>query len=108
MANMNVAKGASLQAVTANRLDDGIVVYLGQDGRWSEDLGAARLAETKPELEALEEDAAKAVADRIVIGPYPIAVVLEDGIAVATSVRERIRASHRTTLTKDWYDVPLR
>jgi hypothetical protein len=26
---------------------------------------------------------------------------------VATSVRERIRAAHRTTLTKDWYDVPL-
>jgi hypothetical protein len=25
----------------------------------------------------------------------------------ALSVRERIRASHRTTLTKDWYDVPL-
>jgi hypothetical protein len=30
-----------------------------------------------------------------------------DGVPVALSVRERIRASHRTTLTKDWYDVPL-
>jgi hypothetical protein len=34
-------------------------------------------------------------------------VALNDGVPVATSVRERIRASHRTTLTKDWYDVPL-
>jgi hypothetical protein len=28
-------------------------------------------------------------------------------VPVALSVRERIRAAHRTTLTKDWYDVPL-
>jgi hypothetical protein len=34
-------------------------------------------------------------------------VTLHDGVPVATSVRERIRAAHRTTLTKDWYDVPL-
>jgi hypothetical protein len=34
-------------------------------------------------------------------------VALHDGVPVALSVRERIRASHRTTLTKDWYDVPL-
>jgi hypothetical protein len=34
-------------------------------------------------------------------------VALNDGVPVALSVRERIRAAHRTTLTKDWYDVPL-
>jgi hypothetical protein len=34
-------------------------------------------------------------------------VAVENGDVRALSVRERIRASHRTTLTKDWYDVPL-
>ena len=32
---------------------------------------------------------------------------VKDGEIDPLSVRERIRASHRTTLTKDWYDVPL-
>jgi hypothetical protein len=31
----------------------------------------------------------------------------DDGAIDPLSVRERIRAAHRTTLTKDWYDVPL-
>jgi hypothetical protein len=34
-------------------------------------------------------------------------VAVRDGTVDPLSVRERIRAAHRTTLTKDWYDVPL-
>jgi hypothetical protein len=34
-------------------------------------------------------------------------VAVEGDEVQALSVRERIRAAHRTTLTKDWYDVPL-
>jgi hypothetical protein len=65
------------------------------------------LAFTEEETKALESEAAKAVAERRVVAVYPMDVALHDGVPVATSVRERIRASHRTTLTKDWYDVPL-
>ena len=93
--------------VTANRLIDGIVVYLDPDGGWVEELARAKLAETEDETKALESEAAKAVAERRVVAVYPMEVALNDGVPVATSVRERIRASHRTTLTKDWYDVPL-
>jgi len=93
--------------VTANRLVDGIVVYLAPDGSWVEDLARARLAGTEEETKALESEAAKAVAERRVVAIYPMEVTLHDGVPVALSVRERIRASHRTTLTKDWYDVPL-
>jgi hypothetical protein len=93
--------------VTANRLIDGIVVYLGPDGGWVEELARAKLADTDDETKALEAEAAKAVAERRVVAVYPMEVALNDGVPVATSVRERIRASHRTTLTKDWYDVPL-
>jgi hypothetical protein len=93
--------------VTANRLLDGIVVYLAPDGGWVEELACAKLAVTEEETKALESEAAKAVAERRVVAVYPMEVALADGVPVATSVRERIRASHRTTLTEDWYDVPL-
>ena len=93
--------------VTANRLIDGIVVYLAPNGGWVEELARAKLADTEEETRALESEAAKAVAGRLVVAVYPMEVALHDHVPVALSVRERIRASHRTTLTKDWYDVPL-
>jgi Protein of unknown function (DUF2849) len=93
--------------VTANRLIDGIVVYLAPDGGWVEELARAKLADTEAETKALESEAAKAVAERRVVAVYPMEITLHDGVPMANSVRERIRASHRTTLTKDWYDVPL-
>ena len=71
------------------------------------ELARAKLADTVDETKALESEAAKAVAERRVVAVYPMEVALNDGVPVATSVRERIRAAHRTTLTKDWYDVPL-
>jgi hypothetical protein len=93
--------------VTANRLIDGIVVYLAKDGGWTEEIGRARLAETEDEVKALEAEAAKDVAARKVVAVYPMDVAVRDGTVDPLSVRERIRAAHRTTLTKDWYDVPL-
>lgn len=93
--------------VTANRLIDGIVVYLAPDGSWTEEIGRARLAETEDETKVLEAEAARDVAARKVVAVYPMEVGLHDGVVDPLSVRERIRAAHRTTLTKDWYDVPL-
>ena len=93
--------------VTANRLRDGIVVYLASDGSWTEEIGRARIAETEDDLAALEARAAEDVKARKVVAVYAMDVALHDGAVDPLSVRERIRASHRTTLTKDWYDVPL-
>jgi hypothetical protein len=93
--------------VTANRLTDGIVVYLAPDGSWTEEIARARFAETEDETQAIEAEAEQAVKQRIVVGVYPMPVELKDGTVDPLSVRERIRAAHRTTLTKDWYDVPL-
>ena len=59
------------EVVTANRLTDGIVVYLDRDGGWTEKLGQARVADTEDETKALEAEAAKAVAARIVVAVYP-------------------------------------
>jgi len=93
--------------VTANRLTDGIVVYLAPDGGWVEDIARARFAETEEETTALEAIGEKAVKDRIVVAMYAMPVEIKDGEVDPLSVREKIRAAHRTTLTKDWYDVPL-
>jgi len=93
--------------ITANRLTDGIVVYLASGGEWTEQIAEARLADTDEEIKALEAEAEEAVQERLVISVYPMPVALNDGAVDPLSVRERIRAAHRTTLTKDWYDVPL-
>ncbi|MGE5259975.1 MAG: DUF2849 domain-containing protein [Actinomycetota bacterium] len=94
--------------VTANRLTDGLVVYLAPDGSWTEEIDRARIAETEDETKVLEEEAAKDVKARKVVAVYPMEVAVnKDGTVDPLSVREKIRASHRTTLTKDWYDVPL-
>jgi hypothetical protein len=93
--------------VTANRLVDGIVVYLASDGSWTEEIERARVASTEDETQALESQAEQAVKNRIVVAMYAMPVEIKDGAVDPLSVRERIRASHRTTLTKDWYDVPL-
>jgi hypothetical protein len=94
--------------ITANRLTDGIVVYLGPEETWVEEIANARVADTEEETKALETIAENAVRERKVVGVYAMPVALKDDGAIdPISVRERIRASHRTTLTKDWYDVPL-
>ena len=93
--------------VTANRLTDGTVVYLAPDGEWTEEIADARVAETEEETKALEAEAEQAERDRRVVSFYSMPVALKDGAVDPLSVRERIRAAHRTTLTKDWYDVPL-
>ncbi len=93
--------------ITANRLTDGVVVYLASDGEWSEQIANARVADTDEETKALEAEAENAVRERRIVGAYPMPIALRDGAVDPLSVRERIRAAHRTTLTKDWYDVPL-
>jgi acetyl-CoA carboxylase carboxyltransferase component len=93
--------------VTANRLTDGIVVYLTPEGGWVEDIARAARAETEEETQALEEKGKQDEKARIVVAVYAMPIKVVDGEVDPISVREKIRASHRTTLTKDWYDVPL-
>ena len=38
------------QIATANRLTDGLVVFLGYDGEWSKDIEDARIAEREDDL----------------------------------------------------------
>ena len=68
----------SQQVVTANRLADGVVVFLGLRG-WVEELDKASVAST---AEAVNE----------VVDAYLIEVAAEHGRLQPTALRERLRA----------------
>ncbi len=91
------AKGARFQAVTANRLTDGEVVYFTADGQWAENFTAAEVVEGAEAADALFARATPADFESRVLGAY-LFEVLEEGAAgyKPASVRENIRAKGPT------------
>lgn len=85
----------SLAIVTANRLADGRVIYLGERG-WSTQMGDSKIAGSDAEATALLELAQRAVADRVVVDPYLIDVLEEAGSIRPARRRERIRGAGPT------------
>lgn len=79
-----------MQAVTANRLDDGFVVYLTPAGTWSERLSDCALA-IETEASALLARAGAGPAAGEVVGPYLIAVEVAGGRVRPLGQRERLR-----------------
>ena len=82
----------TLQIVTANRLRDGIVVYLAEGGQWVEEVGRAAVAGDDESAKALLAEGERAVVERVVVAPYLIEVKAEDGRVVPTRYREVLRA----------------
>jgi hypothetical protein len=86
-------RGAALKAVTANRLSDGAVVYLAEDGEWAERINGARVADGKEAAAALLADAERDAALCRVVTPYLIDVARNpDGALRPATYREHIRA----------------
>lgn len=83
---------AATQIVTANRLSDGVVVYLDAGGGWTERLNEARLIEGAEALEAALAAGKAAEASQVVVEAYPIDVAREANGLRALRVREDIRA----------------
>ncbi len=79
------------KVVTANRLTDGLVVYLGYAG-WTEDIHLARRASDDASREELLALAGKAVSDNEVADAWLIDIEAER----AVRRRERIRAAGPT------------
>jgi len=100
-------KNAGLQAVTANRLRQGDVVYLTDSGRWSSQLNEARVSADPAEIEALLAKAQADVAGRLVVAPYAFQVIEVDGVLQPISAREIIRAAG-PTVRADYRDSGLR
>lgn len=85
-----------MKVVTANRLYDGEVVWLGAGGRWVEDLGEAHVLETgEAEEQALAQGAASADRQEVV-DVYSIDVTFEEGVLLPVRFREQIRAAGPT------------
>ncbi len=87
------------QAMTANRLDDGAVVYLDPRGCWIESLSQAAVAEDAEACQALETEAARAQKSQLIVGPYLFAVALDPDGPRPLGQREIIRAAGPTVGT---------
>ena len=86
------------KAITANRLGDGLVVFLDDAGVWSPHIAEARLLDDGPDLDvALAYGQAQHDA-RVVVEPYAIDVEVIDGVPVPARLREKIRADRGPTV----------
>ena len=80
------------EMIVASRLADGIVVFLDVDSGWREEFRAGAVISDPQAKAAALETAARAVADNVVVDPYPIELEMRAGHLEPKSLRERVRA----------------
>jgi Protein of unknown function (DUF2849) len=92
------------KVISANRLADGIVVYAGRDGSWSEQLSKAKVFANKAEAEAGLLIAQNDAKRNLVVEPVVVEVTEEAGGLRAVTLREIIRARGPTIdfLPRTW------
>ena len=91
------SKGARFQAVTANRLLDGEVVYLAADNSWTEVFSEAEIADGPEAGEALLARAVPDGFEKQVLEPYLFEAIEDENTGFRpVSVREIIRAKGPT------------
>jgi sulfite reductase (NADPH) hemoprotein beta-component len=91
----------TVQVATANRLRDGVIVWLTPADTWSEDFAESRPLRDEAEAKAALETAGVAVKARLVVGPYLAEVDETPEGLKPNNARERIRASRLPTITPD-------
>ncbi|MFC3230216.1 DUF2849 domain-containing protein [Marinibaculum pumilum] len=91
------AKGKS-RAMTANRLRDGLTVFLADGGEWVTEIDRAAVATDADGMAALEKQGADAEAAQHVVGAYLIDVEAADGHVRPLRNREQIRAAGGPTV----------
>jgi hypothetical protein len=91
-----------ISVLTANRLDDGVVVFLDGEGGWSEDIGMALPARTPEEARTLEARGAHDAARNLIVEPYLVEVSEAVGGLTPLRTRERVRIQGPSILA----DVP--
>ena len=98
-----MSKNAPLRSIlSANRLDDGAVVFLDFEGAWSEAIDEALVALSPDEARALEDRGAYDSAHNLVVEPYLVEIREVAGRIEPIRYRERVRAGGPTILE----DVP--
>lgn len=92
-----------LQMIIANRLADGVVVFLAPDERWDSAIGGGVVIDDEAAAVRLFEVAKHHETGGQVIDPQLIEVKMLDGKPQPTAIREAIRAfgpTVRTDLTE--------
>ena len=97
-----MSKTAELSVLTANRLGDGIVVFLDFEGAWSENISEALAARSPDEVRQLQDRGAHDAARNLVVEPYLVEVRETAGGLVPIRYRERVRVAGPSILD----DVP--
>jgi hypothetical protein len=82
--------------VSANRLADGVVVYLADDGTWGASLAAAKHFTAKPEIAAGLEAARLSVESNHILDPLVVELSEAPGGRHPTTLRNIIRADGPT------------
>ena len=82
----------TLRVFTANRVTDGVVVYLDEDDRWTESFGLVAVIADDETLARKTAAAEAAAAAAVVVDPYAIDVTGDGGDIRPVRYRERIRA----------------
>ena len=77
------------QAVTGNRLRDGVPIYYAGNGAWS---AAIADAVTAPDGGVLLVEASNGPLPLEAVGPYVIDVTVTEGVVGPIGLKERIRA----------------
>src|ERR1700730_14160837 len=96
------------KVISANRLADGIVVYAGRDGSWSEQLSQAKIFPSKAEAEAGLLVAQNDAKRNLVVEPVEVEVTEDASGLRAVTLREIIRARGPTIdfLPRTWGFAP--
>lgn len=89
------------KVLTANRLGDGIAVWLDANGQWTEKLQDAFVARHAEAIAALEEAGRKAFTSNLVLDVNVIDVEEKEGVLWPLRLRERIRAEGPTIVYAD-------
>jgi hypothetical protein len=92
-----------LQMIIANRLTDGVVVFLDPRDNWDPAIGSGAVIDGEAEAKRLLAVAERHVVECRVIDPQLIEVAIENGQPRPTAIREAIRAfgpTVRTDLTE--------
>lgn len=84
------------EMITANRLNDGLVVFLDPHFRWVEAFGLAAFFPDEAAKAAALEEAKKSEGRNEVVDPYCVEMVLRNGHFAPKALREAIRANGPT------------
>lgn len=88
-----------MKVLTANRLGDGIAVWLDANGRWLDRIDHALIARHEDAVAALEAAGKSAFNRNVVVDVALIDVEEVDGEIYPVRLRERIRAAGPTVRT---------